>query len=211
MAYTNVWSAANPPGSQAANTADDELRKLRLDIEERMATIVTGWGTAGATDPIVPRDVIKGDVVGKTLWYHHSAFEQDVAYDNVNLVNTFNRTALYMEHNAGDSNIRVAWLPLVLPVGVTITLVGVAVNRNGGTNMTCRFLSNTYIGTGPVVIGTASTIANGFANNVEPGGVPLVTVANTMYYVEVSFPLGTPSRLYGLRLVYNTPDCRITL
>jgi hypothetical protein len=53
--YSRVWTKNNPPGSQAANTADDELRNLREDIEERMSELVDGWTTASPTDPVVPK------------------------------------------------------------------------------------------------------------------------------------------------------------
>ena len=49
MAYTNVWTAIAPTGAAAANTTDDEIRKLRLDIEERMGDVVVDW----TTDPVV--------------------------------------------------------------------------------------------------------------------------------------------------------------
>src|SRR5258706_7655464 len=74
MPYTRVWTKNNPPGSQSANTADDELRNLRQDVEDRMTTMVTGWDTAAPTDPIVVRPAILGNVVGKTLIIPASLF-----------------------------------------------------------------------------------------------------------------------------------------
>lgn len=49
MPYTNVWTDTDPPGAQAANTIDDELRQLRLDIHERMDDVVMDW----LADPVV--------------------------------------------------------------------------------------------------------------------------------------------------------------
>lgn len=49
MPYTNVWTDTDPPGAQAANTIDDELRQLRLDIHERMDDVVVNW----LADPVV--------------------------------------------------------------------------------------------------------------------------------------------------------------
>ena len=43
MAYTNPWTNVFPLGSQQAHTADDEFRKLRLDIFERMNDLVESW------------------------------------------------------------------------------------------------------------------------------------------------------------------------
>jgi len=49
MPYTNPWIDSIPLGSQNANTADDEFRKIKLDIHERMDDIVVDW----TADPIV--------------------------------------------------------------------------------------------------------------------------------------------------------------
>jgi hypothetical protein len=55
MAFTNPWSNIIPAGSDPANTADDEIRQLRLDIDERMDTIVGDW----SADPIVNLTTIR--------------------------------------------------------------------------------------------------------------------------------------------------------
>lgn len=46
MAYTRSWSDTTPPGSQAANTIDDEIRNLRVDVHERMTDLVPDWTAA---------------------------------------------------------------------------------------------------------------------------------------------------------------------
>ena len=53
MAHSNVWSNIIPAGGDAANTADDAIRQLRVDIHERMNEVVTDW-TADPVVPIVP-------------------------------------------------------------------------------------------------------------------------------------------------------------
>lgn len=50
MPYTNPWVDNIPLGSAPANTIDEQLRRLRLDIHERMNNIVVDW----ETDPVVP-------------------------------------------------------------------------------------------------------------------------------------------------------------
>ena len=54
MAYTNNWTTVAPAGSAAANTADDEIRKLRLDMEERLEEVVIEDMT---TDPVVHKAI----------------------------------------------------------------------------------------------------------------------------------------------------------
>src|SRR2546421_10389685 len=70
MAYTNAWSEITPAGTDAANTADDAIRRLRLDLRERMADLVVSWNA----DPIVAQAKILGNVVGKTLIIPGAAF-----------------------------------------------------------------------------------------------------------------------------------------
>ncbi len=49
MALTNDWSNLRPLGSEAANTIDDEMRTFRLDIAERITSILEGFA-AGETE-----------------------------------------------------------------------------------------------------------------------------------------------------------------
>lgn len=51
-AYTNTpWNDSNPPNSQAANTAATELRKLRLDLDERIESFFQDIDA----NPLVPK------------------------------------------------------------------------------------------------------------------------------------------------------------
>lgn len=52
MAYTNAWSTTIPVGSLAANQIDTAIQQARLDIAERINTLI---GSAGSmsTDPAI--------------------------------------------------------------------------------------------------------------------------------------------------------------
>lgn len=50
MPYTNPWSDIIPAGTDPANTIDDQIRQLRLDIHDRMDHVVADW----TDDPVVP-------------------------------------------------------------------------------------------------------------------------------------------------------------
>lgn len=50
MPYTNSWDDDVPAGTVAANLIDDHIRRLRLDLHERMDELVEDW----TTDPVVP-------------------------------------------------------------------------------------------------------------------------------------------------------------
>jgi len=52
MAYTRAWSVITPAGSDPLNTADDEIRSLRVDINDRMDDLVDDW----TVDPVVVKN-----------------------------------------------------------------------------------------------------------------------------------------------------------
>lgn len=58
MAYTRSWSEADPLGTVQATTIDDEIRNLKVDIRERMDTLLGAGKWAG--DPV-------GAMAGVTL------------------------------------------------------------------------------------------------------------------------------------------------
>ncbi len=60
MAHTNAWSNIVPAGSDNLNTADDQIRRLRLDIQERGDEIVDDW----TADPVVPKKLDVSRVIG---------------------------------------------------------------------------------------------------------------------------------------------------
>lgn len=209
MAYTRVWVNNTPPGAQAANTADDELRNLRVDVEERMTTLVTGWNTATPSDPIVAKPEILGNVNNKAQNLHHSSFEPSLYFDISANSNSVIRTDLYVESVSGPPTL---YAPLIVPVGCTITTVSFAINRNGGSNITASFVYNDFSAApGTTVIGSVSTTANGIQIINIGAGLPHVVTGNRFYYLKVVMLSSISSRLYGAQVLYNTPDCRNTL
>lgn len=101
MAFTNPWSDIIPAGSDPANTADDELRQLRVDVHERMDTIVGDW----TADPLF---VLTG--IRKSL----------IAYDGVNLrEGTYGTDSFGVHANVALDQV-IWWTRLPLPVGAIL-------------------------------------------------------------------------------------------
>lgn len=207
MAYTNLWNSNSPPGTQAANTADDEFRKFRVDIEERLEDKLI---TDITLDPLVVRPEILGNVVAKRYMIHHSAFTPDVVWDIVTTNTTFTRTVLYTEHNASDANIRSMWSPLYIPPGTTISGIEFLVNRNGAGNMSVKFVKNDFT--------TIPVSDSGTSTATSVNGIVILSLApaylvldSKMLALEVTFPVSQAARLYGAKIIYSTPDCRVTL
>lgn len=207
MAYTRVWVNNTPPGAQAANTADDEIRNLRVDVEERMSTIVTGWSTGAPSDPIVAKPEILGNAT-KNRFFHHSIFTPDSYFEISSNLNSITRTSLYAQNNLAGTVTLTGTIDI--PIGATITDTQFLVNRNGGSNITCRLLYNNFSTTpATTVVGSAVTAANGITNIVLSSGLPHVVATTRIYFADVA--LLTNSRLYGMLVQYSIPDCRNTL
>jgi len=58
VTYTRPWSNAAPSGARAANQADDIMREIRVDVEERLGTLLAGVGT-WTNDPIASSTVTR--------------------------------------------------------------------------------------------------------------------------------------------------------
>ena len=70
MPHTNPWTNILPLGSQQASTADDELRKLRLDIFERCSDFIVDW----TADPVVLSPTAVRAALGSTSGYKVNTF-----------------------------------------------------------------------------------------------------------------------------------------
>jgi len=194
MPYTNVWNSSAPPGSQAANTADDEFRKFRLDLEERMED---KFVTDITLDPLVVKPEILGNVTGKARIIHFSGFTFDtlMTFENASVrgflgVTTKGRHAL------------------ILPVGVTITSAYFRVERFSAATITATL---SYVDVAQVVTNVFSitdTTSTGVAD-IGSGAIAHAVTGFRAYYLGIIFDQDV--RLYEAGVTYNVPDCRNTL
>jgi hypothetical protein len=119
MAKTYDWSTIVPAGSEQASTADDHIRRLRLEIEERMNDIVQDW----SADPVVLRT--SEALIGTRLVIHNSAFVVEpgtagtVAYGDTNLEIT--------------TDVEPMRAPVPLRAGLVITRFRALVTHGGGS------------------------------------------------------------------------------
>lgn len=206
MPYTRVWVNNVPAGGNDARTADDEFRNLRADIEERMGTLVTGWTTGSATDPIVPKPEILGNVTGKIMYLHHSIF---VGHSN----NNESRSTQYTAPQAQNGNYDF-FAPLILPVGVTLrTIVGLFDRQSQPIALEVAYTD---------AVTGAFTSFSSISDNATAGvfqkslsSINHVIVSGRFYFIHATlggqFGGGLASRLYGVFATFDVPDCRNTL
>lgn len=189
MPYTDAWSNSSPPGSTAANQIDDEFRKLRLQIAERMAVLVVDW----LTDPVVPL----ASSGPKTVVIPHSAF--------VSSANS-GAGALYEDGRAGSTfstgRLRTG-ISNIVPHGATVTLIEWLVDKGTSAGIDCKFDSTEFsVANGYQVENLISTAVAGLQLLVT---APLTTVINPDRSYSLSvFPtaIGT-FYVHGVRITYT--------
>src|ERR1700758_2452215 len=91
MAYTDQWPTppeSTPPDSELANLLANNVRKLELDIRERMDDVFTDasgtWAASGPASPVVVAAALTGKVTGKKLTLHWSAFVKEWDFSSTN-------------------------------------------------------------------------------------------------------------------------------
>lgn len=180
MAYTNVWSTATPANSDPATAAAD-IRKLRLDIQERMDTIL-GSGN-WAADPVpVSSNVLKE-------YIHWSQF---VPYSGAAAWSAASGSLYGVSPNAGGTYVMYA--PIIIPRGVTITELEITGQTNvGSTNTFTLTLESVDATTGTVAQATlaTATIPTQTPQTTKSSGAVSVAIDSTstnyiFYYLKLA-------------------------
>lgn len=126
MAYTNAWSNAVPAGSDAANTIDDQIRRLRLDIDERMTDLVDNW----EADPVVSQsdsDIAAIVAVNTTQTTNIATNVTDIATNVTNIATNTTNIATNVTNIATNT--------AAIAVNVADIAAAVAVNSTQTTNI----------------------------------------------------------------------------
>ena len=72
MPYTNTWDPLTPDGSEDANTIDNIIKALKLDVQERMEdAFVEDW----TADPLVLKADVTGEASDLECWIPFSEFK----------------------------------------------------------------------------------------------------------------------------------------
>lgn len=200
MPYTRTWDEAVPPGSAARNTVATIFRNLKVDLRERFET---GLVVDFDADPVVPQASVLGNVVGKLMNIHWSAFIPMGEFNT-----NWNLADGYIEDTSGGST--QLYAPLTLPPGTTITDVSFRVFPNGGGVIDVKmFRIAKATGVASDVVGPLSS--SGTINQTLSSGVIAHVVdADYVYGLKLTSP-GSPARFWWASLTYNTPDSRSTV
>lgn len=200
MSYTNVWSDTIPLGTDLASTIDDSIRQLRLDIHDRMNSIVSDW----TADPVVLQPNVAIATTQKNLFIHHSAFHKDD--DRSTELRTAEKVTV-----TPFATSTLLWAPVVLPIGATIT--GVVFNLTQGVGLPCNIkLRKVVFNTAPTPpvasdILTFVTDNSTFKEYIINGSYTVLN--NDVLFLEVQ--LFAVSEFYNAAVTYNITDISQTV
>lgn len=190
MPYTDAWTNTSPPGSAAASSIDDEFRKLRLQIDERMASLVVDW----AADPVVPLAPTTGP---RTIIIPHASFVG---------ATSINAAALYNNNRIINDAPVFSGISDKIPASSTITLLEWLLEIGSAASVDCQLRALNF--------DTSNTIANVSTINQAVAGLHIVTTAPLAivldpaksYFLEAS-PVGGAAIFYihSVRVTYTLP------
>lgn len=197
MAYTNVpWTNSVPLGSEAANLADDYLRRLRLDVQERMDDIVEDWIN---DDPVA--------VLTRDKYIHWQAGCANRG-TGASIIGDYDSpvgiVGAYVNPYAASQDLY--WrMALPLPPGAELTEV-IAMMGKGNAGDTVQYQVSRMD-----TAGALASVATGSAGVADPtevssGALTHTILADEYYFMSVylrAAAVATSPKFYGVRLLYT--------
>jgi len=195
MAYTNAWNEALPGDNDPATAAAD-MRKIRLDVRERMETLL-GPGN-WITDPVSFATALQ------VMYIPHHAFQ---LYSNSGS-STLTVGTAGIAHSAVGGSVTY-YAPLYIPRGVSVSQLSVIGTTTAGGSTITATLEELDATTGTVALnvrGTA-TMPTGTAQGVVSASITH-TIDSTatnykLYYFKVVVNTATGATFTGLSLTYT--------
>jgi len=200
MPYTNAWSDVRPPGTELARNIDDEFRAFRLDVHERMNSLVVDW----TADPVVLAPSGSSDLI-RIIPY--SSWLND--YHGVAGVGIFDGVAV----GASGSGPYAATVNAVIPRNATITNIihNISPEVGGGITWEFKLLSVDFPVAAPIAPTTVysmSTAVDGI--QVMDSGVISKTLDsdNKIYsfvFEDIAGPAGKLCQIIATKVTYTLP------
>lgn len=200
MPFTNPWSNIIPAGSDPANTADDELRQLRLDIDERMDTIVPDW----SADPLF---VLTG--IRKTIFWTDGTL--DPGSGDSSLTKGWGGLSLAIPGALTPAALldTMIWRTRIpLPVGAILQKVDVRVYRDQAAAVVIFGISRVTETPSRVSVGGATSTSLAGWHTLSDDTLALDVVQDEIYTIDVSLTADTTTdsaRFWLFHYEYDIP------
>lgn len=240
MAYTNSWDESLPLGSAAANTVDDVLRQEKLDLRERINSLMgVAIGTA-FSDPIIapPNDMasmraeitaLEGGTPGDNPLWDTQTFTLLIHWSKgfwhgqyLDIVDSFagspssfplgDQFASYTGNTiSSNSNQNIyGHIDLGLPTGVTITAIDSIWNSSGTLTPVQDFKSVSTSGSAATVSSSSGALTAAGYQTKNIFTGTQLLAANTFYWVEVTAST-TGAAFAGLKVTYTSPNANVRI
>ncbi len=201
MAYSNTWSTLRPLGSAQAHTADDEIRALRLDIEERFSGLVFEDMN---DDPLTIKQESFGTKEGKQMVVPYTSFIIEPSETNA------------FEYNTGfvtvNANCQPVKASVILPVGVTIKRIEWLVSTDDSALLSLRLRSGSFEMPSTVIDDLTSSKTSSGQEMVDSGEVGIQVDGLRYFWLEADKQDDTAAfSIWAVRITYDAPDSRSTL
>lgn len=199
MPYSSVWDTNGFPGSSAAKTIDDEIRKLRRQLEDRFEDVLIEDITA---DPWVLKGAISGLKTGIKRIIPFAAFLNDLHARE----NDISLTGFLIGFVGNDM---AAPLGAYIPVGCVITKLRWLVNKDAAASIDGKIYSRPFVNTAPAhtIINTTNIAAAG-ANVVASVDLAIEILPDVMYWLGIigNGAVGNSYHVYGCEVTFNRPS-----
>lgn len=201
MAYTRAWTTTTPADTDQASTLGAVTRNLRTDIQERMNDLLGGtW----ATDPVMP--------VNTVLYIPPNvgagAATEGTPGTYTPWIKDFSAAGDSFSLHAPSGFVKNPWnVPVVLPVGVTLTKVRVALHCASSISSSIELLG--FYVAGPLAspnltsLGSVAAITTNSALAWFDAGIASHTVAAGEMFLAIITGFGNASHYHGLELTYT--------
>lgn len=125
MAFTRTWDSSDPQGTLDANLLDNSIREMKEDIEERMDELLGEEG-AWLADPLM--SAARKTMKRRISWIAGQIIGQPAGTQ---------KAPNQIYHAGSDGEMQIS-IPLILPVGASLTKVdAVVLYRNADHTINC--------------------------------------------------------------------------
>lgn len=207
------WSETVPDGSNAANTADDHIRRLRVEIRELLNQLMGVTEVTALSDPVISYPATNYQLIpGSAAVFYPSTYALPTL-----------TVGAFIEWNQSIHGGQGAVVfPLdAIPIGAKITKFEIFVSSSSNTSaITSLVLLSTALVSGAAVIANTNfdtpvpAFTSGIADikvgsHTPAGGI--VLDGTTTYSVEISFngPAAAFVRVHGLKVSYTRPSLAV--
>jgi len=197
MTYTRTWNTAyenTPAGPDQLSQGDDRIRDFKVDVRQRMDSIVKNW----QADPVELNDAVTGVQQNKQLYIPGIAFRPD---SNVNgVVSIYGE--LYFINQSTDYN---AYAAVILPTTAVVKSLGAVwvMSVPGGAHN----VSFGYQAWSTTEAFTQVATINATATSVVSAAVSHTIAPDRLYFIRAFWPdisyNSFSNRLLGVRLLYD--------